>query len=97
MLDDIDISPTIKVNNQGQITDGIDTLSKEDSGTFIANLPNTIIEGILDGSLLGQVGDKGDQGDTGLLVLPELRVLQALPELKAASRSSDGIHVSYRS
>ena len=65
VLDDIDIiqSPTIKVNNQGQITDGIDTLSKEDSGTFIANLPNTIIEGILDGSLLGQVGDKGDQGD----------------------------------
>jgi hypothetical protein len=48
------VKDTIVINTDGQITNGTETLSKEDSGTFIANLPNTIIEGILDGSLLGQ-------------------------------------------
>jgi hypothetical protein len=59
------VSDTVVINTNGQITDGTETLSKEDSGTFIANLPNTIIAGILDGSLLGQKGDPGDPGTPG--------------------------------
>jgi hypothetical protein len=59
------VSDTIVINTDGQITDGTETLSKEDSGTFIANLPNTIIQGILDGSLLGQKGDPGTPGTPG--------------------------------
>jgi hypothetical protein len=74
------VKDTIVINTDGQITDGTKTLSKEDSGTFIANLPNTIIEGILDGSLLGQLATKATKV---IKVTKEILVLRVLPELLA--------------